>query len=347
MVHIIGTHLIDARKEIPVEQGPNILGSKPAKLAIRTGLSIVGLLLLRGIVGSLPILKNSSAMGESFLGDSLLSPLVIANVVIDTVILLVILTFGLRMGHYIQTHGERFSDLGRIANQSTLLAVLIFAYKVYELPAACFFVGRTDLVNLSSNSAQGPYGDFVRVWGQLINQANATAIQNASGEALNAYQQLALAIFRRPPNYYAWTFLILIAIPVIGLVPLVHRNLDAMAELLSHGAAALQGNAGAFQPGAAKPASSNAKQESINAAEALTLRQIVEKLATMKTLLDSGAISSLDFQNQKQRILGLPVNFSPSSAGAEDFLRLKALLDSGALTEEEYEAQKQRALQQI
>ncbi len=181
----------------------------------------------------------------------------------------------------------------------------------------------------------------------MINQVNAAAIQNASGEALNAYQQLALAIFRRPPNYYAWTFLILIAIPVIGLVPLVHRNLDAMAELLSHGAAALQGNAGAFQAEAKYPASSSANNVGFNAAEALTLRQIVEKLATLKTLLDSGAISSLDFQNQKQRILGLPVNFSPSTAGTEDFLRLKALLESGALTEAEFETQKQRALQQI
>ncbi|HEY2467907.1 MAG TPA: SHOCT domain-containing protein [Terracidiphilus sp.] len=335
-----------------MEQGPSLLANRIAKLAIKAAVSIVALLMLRGIVGSLPMLKNSPAINDSFLGDSLLSPLVIANVIVDTIILAVILTFGLRLGQLIRSRGERFAELGSILNQATLVVVLIFAYKMYELLAACFFVGRTDLVNLNSTTASGSYGDFIRAWGQILNQVNATAIQNASGEALNSYQQLALAVFRRPPNYYGWTFLILIAIPVIGLVPLVHRNLDALTDLLSHGAAILQG--GATQSGsraATNPQEVEASAPSpgalINAPAAIALRQIVDKLTKLKALLDVGAISRSDFDSQKERVLAAAILPDPNNADPEQFMRLKALFEAGALNETEYERQKLRALQQI
>jgi hypothetical protein len=336
-----------------VEQGPSLLAAKTAKLAIRAGVSVVALLVLRGVVGSLPVLRNSAAISDSFLGDTLLSPLVIANAIIDTAILVVILTIGIRLGQIIRGHVERFAELGTIATQSTLVIVLILAYKMYELPAACFFVGRTELVNLNTNNASGSYSDFIRVWGQLISQVNATVIQNASGEALTAYQQLALAVFRRPPNYYAWSFLILIAIPVIGLVPLVHRNLDSMTDLLSHSAATLQGNAlraneagptvanhavsAAASPAAARPGDT----------AAMPLKLIVDKLVKLKMLVDAQAISAADFENQKQRVLAVPIRPDANSADPDDFIRLKAMFESGALTEVEYETQKQRALQQI
>ena len=176
--------------------------SKPAKLAIKAGVSVVALLMLRGIIGSLPMLKNSPAITESFLGDSLLSPLVIANAIIDTVILAVILTVGLRLAQLTRTHGQRFAELGSIMSQATLVVVLIFAYKIYELPAACFFIGRTDLMNSQHSQCVAPVVVLMATsfgaWGQVIGQLNATAVQNASGESLGAYQRLALAVFRRP-----------------------------------------------------------------------------------------------------------------------------------------------------
>ena len=338
-----------------MERSPSLLAGKTARLAIKAGVSIIALLMLRGIVGSLPMLKNSSAISDSFLGDTLLSPVLIANCIIDTIILAVILTFGLRLGQSVRNRGERFRELGSIVIQAALVVVLIFAYKMYELPAACFFVGRTDLVNLNAGNASTPsgsYGDFIRAWGQIINQVNATAIQNASGDALTLYQQLALAVFRRPPNYYAWTFLILIAIPVIGLVPLVHRNLDALADLLSHGAAMLQGGAmptgspavSAPQPLEASPVTGTAQT---SASAPMALRQIVDKLTKLKALLDAGAISRSDFDTQKGRVLDTPIQPDVNTADPEDFIRLKALFETGALTEAEYEGQKQRALQQI
>lgn len=334
-------------------QSPSSLATRTAKLAIKAGVSIVALLMLRGIVGSLPMLKNSPAISDSFLGDTLLSPLVIANALIDTAILLVILTFGFRLGHFVRSQGERLAEIGSIITQASLVVVLIFAYKMYELPAACFFVGRTDLVNLNTaNNASGSYGDFIRAWGQIINQVNATVIQNASGEALTSYQQLALAVFRRPPNYYAWTFLILIAIPVIGLVPLVHRNLDALADLLSHGATifqigGMQSAAPAVQPVQPVEAPVPSQAAQVNLPGAMALRQIVEKLTKLKALLDVGAISRSDFDVQKERVLAAPILADANNADPEDFMRLKALYEAGALNEAEFEKQKQRALQQI
>jgi hypothetical protein len=272
---------------------------------------------------------------------------VICNAIIDTVILLVILGFGLKLGKIIQTNGEKYSDLGRVMSQITVVLVLILAYKTYEMPAACFFVGRSDLVNLNSSVTPASYGDFIRAFGQVVNQINATAIQNATGDTLAAYQQLALAVFRRPPNIYAWTFLIIIAIPSIGLVQLVHRNLDAIAELASSGAGALK-----VAP-AAPPESFTAApepQQGIRASESgqgLMLRDIVDKFVRLKALVDSGAISNVDFENQKRRILSQPTNESRAATEPEDFLRFKSLLDSGLITEEEYEGHKQRFLGQI
>ncbi|HEV2135376.1 MAG TPA: SHOCT domain-containing protein [Terracidiphilus sp.] len=327
-----------------MQEGSTLFGSKIAKLAIKAGVSVIALLILRGVVDSLPVLRNSPAISDSFLSDTLLSPLVIANAMIDTAVLAVMLTSGLGLARLIGSKGQRFAELGSIAAHITLLVVLIFAYKTYELPSACFFVSRTDLVSLNAPTAapSGSFGDFIRAWGQVISQVNATAIQNASGDTLTSYQQLALADFRRPPNYYAWIFLVLLAIPVTGLVPLVYRNLDNMADLLSHGAAALHGSIGSGNP---PPGPTVPPQADV--AESMSLKRSVDKLIKLKTLLDAGAISKGDFENQKQRILTLPLQPEPNGADPEDFIRLKAIHEAGALTESEYETQKSRALHHI
>jgi Short C-terminal domain len=307
-----------------MEQISSPLGSTGKKF-IRFALSIVGLLILRGILGALPMLKSASVIG-----DTLLSPLVILHVAVDTVILLVMLAFGLSLGQDIQTKAPKLSDIGRIITRATIVVVLIVAYKAYELPAACLFVDQTDLMALSkNNSAQGSYGDLMRMWGSILGQVNAAAIQNASGGALANYQKIALAVFREPPNYYAWIFLILIAIPVVSLIPLVTRNMDVFTELVSQAARTVEGTAHGSRSAAASG------------------DDIIEKLTKLKALLDSGAISQEDFESQKRRILGLPIPDSKSPTEAEDLRKLKTLLDTGVLTQEEYETSKKRLLERI
>lgn len=307
-----------------MEQVSSPFGSTGKKF-IRFALSVMGLLILRGLLGALPMLKSASAIG-----DTLLSPLVLLNVAVDTVILLVILAFGLNLGQEIQTKAPKLSDMGRIISRATIVVVLIIGYKAYELPAACLFVDQTDLMALSKNSGvQGSYGDLMRIWGQILGQVNAVAIQNASGNALANYQKIALAVFREPPNYYAWIFLILIAIPVVSLMPLVMRNMDLFTELVSQAARKVEGTAHASR---SDPAAGD---------------HMVEKLTKLKALLDSGAISQEDFESQKTRILGLAIPDSKSPTEAEDLRKLKALLDSGVVTREEYEACKKHLLERI
>ena len=225
-----------------MEQDTSLPGPKSGRLVIGTGIAVVALFLLRGIVDSLPTFKNSPAISGSLLADSLLSPLVICNAAIDTGIVIIILTFGLRLGRNIQIHGQRYSGLSKIVTRATLAIVLIFASKTYELPAACIFVTRTNLVNLHKSIAQskGAYPDFIGIWAPMVDQLDVDTIQNASGDALTAYQQIALAMFRRSPDYYGWASLVLIAILVIGLLSVVLRNLNTMADLLLRGTSTSQ-----------------------------------------------------------------------------------------------------------
>jgi len=315
---------------------PPNLGKKFVRLAV----SVVGLVILRKILGSLPMLKNASAIG-----DTLLSPLVLTYAVVDTVILLLLLDFGMSLGRDIQVKNEKFADLGKIISRLTLIVVLALAYNAYETPAACFFVDRTDLINLSKSNASGNFGDFMRLWGQMLNQVSAAAVQNATGDALAAYQRLAVAVFRQPPNYYAWVFLVLVAIPFISLIPLVSRNLDALAEVVTRAASAFQGTA---QPPSASTAEARgAEERSSGDGHGVPPTEAVEKLVKLKRLLDAGAISNADFEQQKKRVLGQTLPNSRAAAEPEDFQKLKALHDSGGLTAEEYEAYKRLFLERI
>jgi len=311
--------------------GPNI-----AKRIIRFALTLVGLLILRGILGALPMLKSASAIG-----DTLLSPLVVSYAAVDTAIILVVLAFGLNLGQDIQANAPRLSELGKIVTRSAIVIVLIIAYKAYELPIACAFVDQTDLVSLGKNSnAPGSYADVMRIWGQMVGQVSAAAMQNATGEALAAYQKLALAVFRQPPNIYSWIFLILIAVPGISLVPLVSRNLELLTELVSQAAKTLEGTAHA--PGSATDPRVNADDGAVAIDKHLSPADVVEKVTKLKSLLDAEAISLDDFEEQKKRILGRPI-VPKSVSGAEDLRKLKTLLDASALTQQEFETCKKHS----
>jgi hypothetical protein len=328
-----------------MEQQPSpIFGPNIGKTALRTAIAVAALLLLQGIVDALPMLKNSSPI----LGDSLLTPILLCNVIIDTVIILVLLTFGLRLGRSIQTHGQKFAPLGKILTQLTVVLVLILAYKVYELPAACSFVGRSDLVNLgaSVNGAQANSNDFMRLWGQMVSQVSAQAIQNATGDALIPYQQLAVAVFRRSPDLYAWIFVILIAIPVVSLIPLVHRNLDAIVELFFPGTTTLQSVSVPATGTSPISAPQTVIERPPDLGPGITLRELLEKIGKLKILVDSHAITAADFDNQKKKFLAQPRSLSQATEPV-DFMKLKDLQVSGALTQEEFETQKQRSLDQL
>jgi hypothetical protein len=327
-------------KDAAVEQGVSTFARNAWKKLIRFAINVLGLLVLRGILGSLPMLKNATAFG-----DSLMSPLVFAYLIVDTVILFVVLDFGITLGRDIQARYQHVPDLGKLISLATVLIVLISAYRVYELPTACLVVQRTDLVSLAQNQSGTPssFGDFMRAWSQMVGQVSGAAMQNATGDALAWYQQMALAVLRRPPNFYAWTFLVLIAIPVIAMVSLISRNLEAFTDLLSPAGLVL-GRA-LHAPGTFARASAPAERASASG-QGMSAAEMIEKLSRLKSLLDSGAISREDFEKQKTKISRRTVSYS-HPADPEDFRKLKSLLDSGVLTEEEYDAHKQRLLEQL
>jgi hypothetical protein len=322
-------------------QASSIVGPNLVKKLIRLTVSVIGLVILRKILGSLPMLKNASAIG-----DTLLSPLVLCYAVVDTVILLVLLDFGMGLGRDIQAKDQRLADVGKIISRVTVMLVLVLAYSAYEVPAACFFVDRTDLINLGKNATATNVGDFMRLWGQMVSQISAAAVQNATGDALIAYQRLAVAVFRQPPNIYAWTFLVLIAIPVVGLIPLVSRNLDNLTELLAHAATAFQRPAHTPEPAVASHPPGTVERDA-SSGQGMSPGEAVEKLIKLKSLLDSGTISNDDFDHQKQKILGRITPDSTSATLPEDLKKLKALHDAGGLTDEEYELHKRLFLEQI
>ena len=309
------------------------------KKLIRFAVNTLVLLILRAILGSLPMLKNASAFG-----DSLMSPLVLAYAVVDSVILVVIIDFGIALAHDLQARYEHIPDLGKLVSLTTVLVALICAYKVYELPTACVVVQPADLLSLGQSGTPAGFGEFMRAWTQMAGQVSAAAMQNATGDALISYQRLALAVLRRPPNIYAWTFVILVAFPAAGIVALVSRNLDTFTDLLSHTATAFRGTGGLV--GTVAGSSARGGAESSGAGQGMSARDMVEKLGKLKSLLDSEVISKEDFETQKMKLLGRAApNSKPSEP--EDFRKLKSLLDSGALTEEEYKTHKERLLEQI
>lgn len=269
-----------------------------------------------------------------------MSPLVIVDAVVDTVLILLLLRFGLRVGQSIAHNYTRLPDLGRIISLATVVLVLILAYKLYETPIACLAVTPSDLSSVGKNVVPANLEEIMRVWGPVMKQLTKLESQNATGDTLVAYQQMAVAVLRQPPDIYGWTFLILIAIPVVGIVVFVSRNLDALTELILHPAstAPAPSFAGGPRGGRRIAAPPNAGRLS---------SEDTEKLIKLKSLLDAGVISKDDFESQKKKILGLTSPVATPTTESEELRKLKALLDSGALTEEEYETQKKRFLEQL
>lgn len=222
-----------------MSQAQSTLGSQLGKRTVRLVLTVVGLLILRALLNALPMLNKASAIGDSFM-----SPLVIANAIVDTMILLALLRFGLTLGRSIRQNYKRFPDLGNIVALSFAVIILILAYKQYETPTACLVISPSDLTKIGQTGAaqvdlNQVLGALGKVFGDIATaQANAV-VKTATGDSLIALQRVAVAVLRQPPDLYGWIFLALIAIPVVGIVVVVSRNLDTITALVMQSGSAL------------------------------------------------------------------------------------------------------------
>lgn len=212
-------------------QAQLVFGPEFGKKSVRLALTVVGLLVLRAVLVALPMLNNASAMG-----NSLISPLVIADSVVDTLILAALLRFGLATGRLVGENSTRFPDVGKIISLATLVVIFLIAYRQYETPAACLLLSPSDLSKIGQNQVPANLGQMMQGLTQMFQGIAAAEVKMATGETLAAFQKAAVVVFRQPPDIYGWTFLILISIPVVGIVVLVSRNLDAFTEAVFHAA---------------------------------------------------------------------------------------------------------------
>lgn len=215
-------------------QVQSLLGPEFGKRVVRFALTVVGLLILRGLFNVLPMLSKASAIG-----DSLVSPLVIANAVVDTMVFLALLRFGLSMGRSIRESYVRFPDLGNIVSLALVVIFLILAYKQYESLIACLVISPSDFSKVGQSGTRLDLDQILRGLGDVFGTIANTQVKMATGDTLVAFQRVAVALLRQPPDLYGWIFLVLIAVPVVGIVALVWRNMDTITSLVMQSGSAL------------------------------------------------------------------------------------------------------------
>lgn len=300
----------------------NVAKSKTAadlgKTGIRFVVTIVGLLLLRGLAGALLMLKSAGAIG-----GTLLTPLVLVNVVVDTLILIALVRFGLAVSRALRGSYPNMPDLSTAALMGFVLIVLVLAYNIYELPTAC--------VTFSAQSTSSPdaaTAEAIRQAWQQLGQGNfANQLGTGAGDLLAAYQKVAVVRLRQSPDVYGWFFLVLSLIPIAAIVVIASRNLDAISELLF--LKATSATAGFERSNVNEPSVASAVPNGTLSAEDMN------QLARLKWLLDQGAITPSDFEARKRNLLHRPA----SADEPAEIQRLKQLRDMGVFTQSEYEMQ--------
>ncbi|MGA2271129.1 MAG: SHOCT domain-containing protein [Bryobacteraceae bacterium] len=318
------------------------VGAELGKKGIRFTVTIVGLLLLKSLVGALPMLRNAPAIGSTFL-----SPLVLANAIVNTLILIAIISFGLAVSRALRVSYPRVPDLSSAVLLAVVFLAVVIAYSVCQLPVACVVISPQDAFAPQTGGApgdfSGPLGDMVRQLGGGMSGQLGEILKNSPGATLEAYQKLAVAKLRQPPDLYGWIFLVLSIVPVVGIVVLGSRNLDAISDLLFHKAKAATAGLQPSNEGRGSEAHrGSAGTPGVPGGRELSSEDM-DKLVRLKALLDQGAIAQADFDAQKKRLLQEPIVAEEPA----ELQRLKQLLDAGALTKEEYEAQKQRFLARL
>lgn len=208
-------------------QGQPIPSTYLGKKAVRFVTAVVALLILRAVLGILPMLAGASAIS-----GSLMSPLVIADAVADTLIIVVLLRFGFSIGRTVaENSGTRFPDIAKIVPLTAVVIALLVAYRQYETPTACLVFSPSDL-SKAGQTEQMPINidQVLPGLAQLLRGVAKTETDTASGATLTTFQKVAVMILRQPPDIYGWTFLVLISLPAVGIAVLVSRNLDAFTE---------------------------------------------------------------------------------------------------------------------
>lgn len=318
-------------------------GAELGKKAIRFVVAVLGLLILKAVVGALPMVKHAS-----IIGGTLLSPALVANAIVGTLILIAIAGFGVATGRDLGRRYPRAPDAARAVWLLAVLVVIVLAYRLYQLPLACTLTSPQDLMSLGAGAGAdysqivGPLSDIVR---QIMNGSRALLadeIKNSTGTILLSFQKMALYKMRQSPDVYGLVFLALAAIPVAGLVVIGSRNLDGISEALFRSARAVSAGP---RPNPPNVGSGDRRRTGATAGggHMELSSEDMDKLIRLKTLLDQGAITQADFDAQKRIILREPL---PAVEPVE-LQRLKQLLQAGALTQDEYDVQKQNFLSRM
>jgi hypothetical protein len=295
------------------QNNSDTLGREVGKRLVRVAIAVVGLLLIRLVLVNMPMLKDAkpivvgSGISQSQVGDlsQVWEQWARAN-----------------PGSASDAQALRdqiakaYSGIGLIFPISIATAIidsLIFAVLIVS---AAGFNGL-----IRGRSRRLPEGGFII---QLLIIVIVVAL------AYNSYMGVIPPLMGSQSNLYAWIFLVLGLLPLIGLIVVASRNLDAITEVV------FSSTSRAVAPSSPTrgTASSTFTQDDI------------ARLKKLKELMDQGVISKEDFEVQKNRILN-PMAGTAVPEEPDELRQLKELRDGGALTEEEYQTQKRRILQTL
>lgn len=106
---------------------PVSLGTQVGKKIIGVIVALVGLLIIRAIVGGLPMLKTALSIGTSGV-----TPLMIAVAIANTLIFVVLLRFGFGLSAVLRAGSPGFPESGAIFNLMVVTVVAIWANSAYS-----------------------------------------------------------------------------------------------------------------------------------------------------------------------------------------------------------------------
>jgi hypothetical protein len=103
------------------------LASQIGRKVIGAIISVVGLLIVRGVVGALPMLKNAPPIESVGI-----TPLMIAQAIVNTLIFVALLRFGVGLSSILRAGYPAFPDSGPILNLVVITGVVAWAYSSYS-----------------------------------------------------------------------------------------------------------------------------------------------------------------------------------------------------------------------